>query len=62
VQPLQSPLYVEVLQYGLPMALWHEIQRIKLIETVDNRCEKRDQGLSVGIYIAILQSIEQLLQ
>lgn len=49
----QTPLYAEVFQYGLPVALWKECQNARVIETTDKICKKRNQGLSVGNYIAI---------
>src|SRR5262245_45020734 len=49
----QKALHAEVFQYGLPVALWNEIQKISFIEVVDEHCKKRDQGLTVGLYLAI---------
>ena len=46
-------LYAEISQFGAPIALWKESRFAKLIEIVDMHCEKRDQGLSMGQYIAI---------
>ena len=47
------PLYAEVFQWGLPIALWKECQHAKIVYEVDALCPKRDQGLSTGAYIAI---------
>ena len=47
------PAYAEVFEFGLIEALWQEIQRSKVVEIIDRLCPKRDQGLSVGQYLAI---------
>jgi len=49
----QKVLYADVFQFGVPNALWNESQRINLIEAIDKHCTKRNQGLSIGQYIAI---------
>jgi len=48
-----APKYAEVFQWGLPSALWHEVQHARVIEEVDELCPKRHQGLSTGHYLAI---------
>ena len=48
-----APKYAEVFQWGLPTALWNECSIANVVETVDKLCPKRDQGLSIGEYIAI---------
>ena len=48
-----APLFAEVFQWGLSMALWKECDRAQVIDEIDNLCPKRKQGLSVGQYIAI---------
>jgi transposase len=48
-----SPLYAEVFQWGLPIAFWRECCLAEVIEATDKLCPKRDQGLSVGGYLAI---------
>lgn len=48
-----APLYAEVFQWGLPLALWKECQQAKVVYEVDTLCPKRDQGLSTGAYIAL---------
>jgi len=48
-----APLYAEVFQWGLPIALWKECEHAKVIHEIDALCPKRDQGLSTGAYIAI---------
>ena len=45
--------YAEVFDFGLPTALWLEIQRQNVVGHVDKLCPKRRQGLSVGVYIAL---------
>ena len=48
-----SPLYAEIFQWGLPIALWNECRLANVIEKTDKLCPKRNQGLSVGKYLAI---------
>jgi len=48
-----SPLYAEIFQWGLPIALWRECCLAEVIEETDKLCPKRDQGLSIGGYLAI---------
>ncbi len=48
-----APLYAEVFQWGLPTALWRECHRAKVVQISDELCPKRDQGLSVGEYLAV---------
>ena len=48
-----SPLYAEIFQWGLPIALWRECCLAEVMEETDKLCPKRDQGLSIGGYLAI---------
>ena len=48
-----QPLYADVFQWGLPSALWNECCHSKMIEETDKLCPKREQGLSVGQYLAV---------
>lgn len=48
-----APQYVEIFQYGLPKTLWLECCRTNIINIVNALSSKRDQGLSIGDYIAI---------
>ena len=48
-----APLCAEVFQWGLPIALWKECVRARVVEETDALCPKRDQGLTVGDYIAV---------
>ena len=48
-----APLYAEIFQWGLPIALWKECCLANVIEETDKLCPKRNQGLSVGEYLAI---------
>jgi transposase len=48
-----APAYAEVFQVGLTTALWNEVNRFGIIDIIDKHCTKRNQGLSVGQYIAI---------
>jgi len=48
-----SPLYAEIFQWGLPIALWKECCLAEVIEETDKLCPKRDQGLSIGQYLTI---------
>ncbi len=48
-----APLCAEVFQWGLPVALWKECVRARVVEETDALCPKRDQGLTIGDYIAV---------
>lgn len=48
-----APMYAEVFQWGLPLALWNECCRAEIVEQTDLICPKREQGLSTGQYLAI---------
>lgn len=48
-----APLYAEVFQWGLPVALWKECLSAGIITKTNQLCPKRDQGLSTGEYLAI---------
>ncbi len=48
-----APLYAEIFQWGLPIALWKECCMSGVKEKTDRVCPKREQGLSVGEYISI---------
>jgi len=48
-----APLYAEIFQWGLPIALWKECCLANVIEETDKLCPKRDQGLSIGEYLSI---------
>ncbi len=48
-----SPLYAEVFQWGLPLALWKESQIADIISTTDLFSPKRKQGLTTGEYLSI---------
>ena len=48
-----SPLCAEIFQWGLPTALWRECRAAEAVKETDKQCPKRDQGLSVGEYVAI---------
>ncbi len=48
-----APLYAEVFQWGLPVALWKECCLAKVVETTDKLCPKRNQGMSTGEYLSI---------
>lgn len=47
------PQYAQVLDWGLPLALWQEAARALVCEQVDQLSPKRDQGLSTGDYIRL---------
>jgi transposase len=47
------PAAAEVFDFGLPAALWKACGETHLIHQVDACCPKRNQGLSVGEYIAL---------
>jgi len=48
-----APLYAEVFELGLSMAMWKEAQRQEVALHTDRLCPKRKQGLSVGEYLAV---------
>lgn len=48
-----APQYADIFQYGLAKTLWLECCQTKIINYVNAITPKRDQGLSVGDYIAI---------
>lgn len=48
-----APLYAEVFEFGLPTAMWKEVQRQEVALHADRLCPKRKQGLSVGEYLAV---------
>jgi transposase len=48
-----TPLHAEVFQWGLPSALWKELQRAQIVDEIDRLCPKRRQGLSTGEYLAL---------
>lgn len=48
-----APQYAEVLDWGLPLALWQEAARAQVAEHVDQLCPKRTQGLSTGDYLRL---------
>ena len=48
-----TPTYAEVFHFGLSETLVKECRLAKIIDKVDAHCPKRQQGLSVGAYLAI---------
>ena len=48
-----APLYAEIFQWGLPIALWKECCVAEVTKETNNLCPKRNQGLSVGEYLTI---------
>jgi transposase len=48
-----APQYAQVLDWGLPLALWQEANRAQVAQQVDQLCAKRDQGLSPGDYLRL---------
>ena len=48
-----APDYAEVFQWGLPMAFWQECERSNAVAEIDRLCPKRQQGLTVGQYLAV---------
>lgn len=48
-----SILHAEVFRFGLPAALWLELERQEIVSIVDRLCPKRAQGLSVGEYLSV---------
>ncbi len=48
-----APLFAEIFQWGLPIALWKESGLAEIVKETDKLCPKRKQGLSVGEYVNI---------
>ena len=48
-----SPNCAEVFEHGLSTAMWKECVRSEIVDHVDAVCPKREQGMSVGEYIAV---------
>jgi transposase len=48
-----APLYAEIFQWGLPIALWKQCCAAEVKKETDKLCPKRDQGLTVGEFITI---------
>lgn len=48
-----TPVFAEVFNRGLTLSLWNEIENAKIINIIDSQCPKRNQGLTIGEYIAI---------
>lgn len=48
-----TPNYAEVFNFGLPIALWYELKKQKIVAIIDKLCPKRRQGLTIGEYIGI---------
>jgi hypothetical protein len=48
-----TPKHAEVFHFGLSETLAKACRLAKIIDTVDAHCPKRQQGLSVGTYIAL---------
>jgi len=48
-----KPITAKVFDFGAIAALYSVAKRIRLIETIDAHVSKRDQGLTVGEYMAI---------
>ncbi len=48
-----SPAFAEVFEWGLSTALWQEVTRAAIPETINNLCPKRRQGIATGDYLAI---------
>jgi transposase len=48
-----APLFAEIFQWGLPIALFKESALAEIVKETDKLCPKRKQGLSVGEYVSI---------
>lgn len=48
-----APRQIAISEFGASAALWDVAQQLGLVETVDRHTPKRDQGLSVGQYLAL---------
>jgi len=48
-----KPEYAEIFQLGLPAAYWNIVKEYKITECFDSVFPKRNQGLSLGFYLAL---------
>ena len=48
-----TPVFAEIFEWGLSLALWQETVRAEVIEICNRLCPKRHQGLATGDYLAI---------
>lgn len=48
-----APVRADVFAFGLPVALWQQVQHVALPEVIDSLCPKRNQGLSTGFYLSL---------
>ena len=49
----ERPLCAEVFQLGAPAAYWHVAQEFNVLQSLEELLPKRQQGLSVGLYLLI---------
>jgi len=49
----ESPKYAEIFQFGAPAAYLHVIEKVNLIDNLNNWFGKRKQGLSIGLYLVL---------
>ena len=52
-QPLHQPVTAQVFQFGALAALWTVAQRLRVLECINAHVDKRDQGVSVGVYLLL---------
>lgn len=48
-----TPAFAEVFEWGLSSALWQEVTRAEIPETINKLCPKRLQGLATGDYLTV---------
>lgn len=48
-----TPVRAEVIEFGAVTALWDLTRRLDLVGTIDRHVPKRDQGMTVGRYLAL---------
>lgn len=57
VETLKLQLYdnytITTVDFGLSVALWQIAQKLQLSDIIDNVCDKRSQGMSVGQYLML---------
>jgi transposase len=53
MQQSPTPQYAEVFDFGLPIAIWNELEKLKIIEIINKLCPKRNQGMNIGQYLGI---------
>ena len=51
--PVPAPAYAEVFDFGCPAVYWDAVTHLGIIPTLDSVLPKRNQGMSIGQYLAL---------